>query len=172
MPDVGDFCCIPIKGAVGRLISLGEWVNGDGFGDYDHAEVYVGMPDINAPYGYTFGAYPGGAAYVPLSCPADKLPGAVWSTGRIELTATQRADILKYCAASKGIGYSAADYFALAAHRLHFPAPGLKHYIASSGHMICSQVVDFIYMKSKKYLFNDNRWPGYVTPAELAKLIT
>ncbi len=44
-------------------------------------------------------------------------------------------------------------------------------YVASSKHMICSQLVDFVYMQSGIHLFNDGRWPGYVTPADLASLL-
>jgi hypothetical protein len=171
----GDFCCVPISGAVGKFISVGEWLDGDGFADYDHAEIYVGygseLGDQSAPYGYTFGAYPGGARYVPLPCPLDQLPGALWSTGKIPLTEDQRSSILNGCAAAKGIPYSSLDYFALAAHRLHIPAPLLKNYIASSKHMICSQLVDYMYLMADVHLFNDGRWPGYVTPADLANLI-
>lgn len=170
IPGVGDFCCTSISGVTGKLISFGEWLNGDGFGDYDHAEIYVGMVDEKAPYGYTFGAYPGGATYVPTT--PELLSKALWSTGKILLTDVQRKSIVDMCAAAKGVPYSALDYFALVAHRLHIPVPYLKKYISDSGHMICSQLVDYVYMKSGVHLFNDNRWPGYVVPADLAKLIT
>jgi hypothetical protein len=172
MVEAGDFCCVPISGEVGKLISFGEWLNGDGFGVYDHAEIYVGMADQKAPYGYTFGAYPGGAAYVPLPCPAETLPGSLWSSGKFSLTELQRGQVLSTCAAAKGVSYSSLDYFALIAHRLHLPVPGLKNFISDSGHMICSQLVDFAYMNAGVHLFKDDRWPGYVVPADLAKLIT
>lgn len=172
MVEVGDFCCLPISGTIGKLVSFGEWLNGDGFGDYDHAEIYVGMSDPTAPYGYTFGAYPGGAAYIPLLRPAEELPNALWSTGKIELTELQRASILSSCAAAKGVPYSVLDYFSLVAHRMHLPVPFLKKYISSTGHMICSQLVDFAYMNAGVHLFKDDRWPGYVVPADLAKLLT
>lgn len=173
--QLGDFCCVPIPGITGRLISVGEWLNGNGFGDYDHAEIYVGYGaeagGQTAPYGYTFGAYPGGAAYVPLPCPPEKLPGALWSSGKINMHDAQRSAIINECAALRGIPYSAADYFALAAHRMRIPVPSLKHFIYDSGHMICSQLVDFAYGAVGIELFKDGRWPGYVTPASLAELI-
>lgn len=170
----GDFCCVPVSGIVGKLISVGEWLNGDGFSKYDHAEIYVGnqVPDMSpSKYGYTFGAYPGGATYTPLSCPPEKLPNALWSSGRIELTDAQRSKIVSTCHDLEGTPYSAADYFALAEHRFHLPIPLLKNYVASSKHQICSQIVDYIYMKAGKNLFSDNRWPGYVTPADLAHVL-
>jgi len=164
----GDFAVIPIAGPVGKLISVGEWLNGSAFGDYDHAEIYVGMADPNAPYGYTMGAYPGGARLCPV-LPRQK--GWLWSSGKLDLTADQREQIVRNALACKGIGYSAADYFALAAHRLHVPVPGLREYIKDSGHQICSQLVDWCYMKAGVQLFADGRWEGYVTPADLAGLL-
>jgi hypothetical protein len=95
----------------------------------------------------------------------------LWSTGHIELTEPQRAAIVKKALACKGIPYSAIDYVALAMHRLHLPAPGLREYIESSEHLICSQLVDMCYRLAGVHLFSDNRWPGYVTPADLANLI-
>lgn len=160
-PQPGDFAVIPISGPVGTLISIGEFLNGSGFGRYDHAEIYVGN-------NMTLGAYPGGASLVPVPVVQD---GWLWSTGHIQLTEAQRAAIVNNAMACKGIPYSALDYFALAAHHFHIPAPDLKNYIQSSKHMICSQLVDFCYMNAGVHLFNDNRWPGYVTPADLAQVI-
>lgn len=164
----GDFAVLPILGPVGTLISIGEWLNGDAFGHYDHAEIYVGMANDSAPNGYTMGAYPGGARLYPV--PAQQT-GWLWSTGRIPVSPSQRLDIVSQAMACKGIGYSAADYFALAAHHFHLPVPGLQDFIADSGHMICSQLVDYCYMQAGVHLFSDGRWPGYVTPADLAKAI-
>lgn len=168
MTQIGDFAVIPVAGSVGRLISLGEWLNGSAFGHYDHAEVYVGMADANAPLGYTMGAYPGGAALVPVS---QNQIGWLWSTGHIALTEVQRAAIVDNALACKGIPYSALDYFALAAHRLHIPSPGLRDYIQDTRHLICSQLVDLCYCNAGVHLFSDGRWPGYVTPADLAYVI-
>lgn len=157
----GDFAVIPVSGPVGTLISIGEWLDGSGFGRYDHAEIYVGNNQ-------TLGAYPGGARLVDL--PYDQ-SGWVWSTGHITLTQLERDRIVANALACQGVPYSALDYFALAAHRLHIPAPLLKDYVASTKHMICSQLVDYCYLKSGVHLFNDGRWEGYVTPADLAHVI-
>jgi hypothetical protein len=177
-PSPGDFACRQMGGDTGKLISAGEFLNGDGFSIYDHAEIYVGMPDRNGPYGYTMGAYPGGAHLVPLQ-PGQLTDGNgfLWSSGKILPAGTATRDmvcrqlIVTYAMACQGIPYSWEDYFALAAHRLHIPAPGLKDYIADSGHMICSQLVDYCYMRAGVHLFTDGRWPGYVTPADLANLL-
>jgi len=171
--QTGDFCCIPISGEVGKLIELGQWLDGDGFSDYDHSEIYVGYATYpNAPFGYTIGAYPGGAAMKPLPCAPQLLPQSIWSSqADFGLTNQSRAAIVSWANSCIGTPYSSLDYAALVTHRLHIPVPGLREYIATSDHMICSQLVDYVYMKAGVNLFTDNRWPGYVTPGDLANLI-
>jgi hypothetical protein len=70
-------------------------------------------------------------------------------------------------AAHRGVGYSFLDYDAIAAHRLHLPVPGLRAYIGSTGHLICSQLCDQAYADVGAHLYADGRWPGYVTPLDL-----
>ncbi|MEV8095907.1 hypothetical protein [Kitasatospora sp. NPDC085879] len=152
-----------MDGGVGRLIRIGQWLNGDGFADYEHAFVYLGG-------GQLVEAQPGGAELRPLSV-YDGRP-ALWSTGRYALTDAQRAAIAAAARGYIGVPYSAADYVALAAHRFHLPVgPLIKGYVASSRHMICSQLVDQCYLDAGVHLFSDGRWPGYVTPADLAGLL-
>jgi hypothetical protein len=168
---VGDFCLVPIAGITGKLIQFGQLLNGDGFNSYEHAEIYIGQVGPDAPYGMTLAAYPNGARTVPLPAPPEQLTTALWSTGHFDISVEARNLIVKNAIDLIGTPYSPADYFALAAHRLHLPIPFLKKYISDSGHMICSQLVDFVYMKSGIHLFSDDRWPGYVTPGDLAKLL-
>lgn len=171
-PQLGDYACRKMGGTPGKLISLGELLNGDGFSEYDHAEIFVGKADRNGPFGYTMGAYPGGARLVPLS--ADQLEtghGFLWSSGKIPLSDVERQRIVYNALLCRGIGYSSADYFALALHRFRLDVPELKGFIASTHSMICSQLVDWCYMTAGVKLFQDGRWPGYVTPAALADLI-
>jgi hypothetical protein len=68
------------------------------------------------------------------------------------------------------VPYSFLDYGALALHRLHIPAPGLRAYIQDSGHAICSQLVDEGARRGGWQLFDDQRWEGYVTPGALRRL--
>ncbi len=176
IPQAGDFACFHEDNTAGAWIAAGEYLNGDGTraSYFQHAGIYIGMPDAAAPHGYLMAAQPGGARLSPLRAGQmdDSLnPGVLWSSGRIALTPPQRTAVVSFALACKGVPYSPSDYFALAAHRLHVPVPGLKDYIASSGHMICSQLVDWVYMKAGVHLFSDGRWPGYVTPANLAGLI-
>ncbi|WP_431679392.1 hypothetical protein [Kitasatospora sp. KL5] len=152
-----------MDGHVGRLIRVGQWLNGDGFADYEHAFVYVGGGELVE-------AQPGGAELRPLSVYDRR--SALWSSGRYDLTDAQRAAIVAAARGYVGVGYSVADYFALAAHRFRLPVgPLIKNYVASSRHMICSQLVDQCYLDAGVHLFSDGRWPGYVTPADLAGLL-
>lgn len=173
MPDPrpGDFALVSVHGRVGVLISFGEWLDGDGFSHFDHAEVYVGQPDDAGPYGYTVSAYPDGDGRKPLPCPAADLPGALWSTGIIALTQDDRDAIVAWCLANEHVRYGWLDYLALAAHRLRLPVPGLRRYIGRSGRMICSQLTDYAYGQAGVYLFTDGRWPGFCTPADLARCL-
>lgn len=175
-PLPGDFACFHEDNTAGVLIAAGEWLNGDGTraSYFQHAGIYIGMGDRANPLGYIMAAQPGGARVSPLrpSQADDSVnPGVLWSTGRIALDDAQRSLIVANALKCEGVPYSAADYFALAAHRLHVPVPWLRGYIADSGHMICSQLVDWCYMKAGVHLFSDGRWTGYVTPANLADLI-
>jgi cell wall-associated NlpC family hydrolase len=167
----GDFAAVVMHGPGGPLIRAGEWLNGDGFGNYEHALVYAGD-------GWIVQAMPHGAQRVrryPLVQPGD-----LWSTGVIGLKPGERTLIAAaanryadwpHVEGRAPVGYSALDYVALAMRRLRIPAPGLRSFIGSTGHMICSQLVDQCYADAGVHLFSDGRWPGYVTPAALADVI-
>jgi len=160
VPEPGDIGLTSIVGPVGWGIRVGQWINGDGFGVYEHA--FIVLDDHTL-----LEAEPGGARIAGL----DEYAGRHVEYVSPDLTAEQRAAI---CAAARhyvGVGYSAADYFAIAAHRFHIPMPGLRRYIASTGHQICSQLADQCYQDAGVQLFNDGRWPGFVTPADLANLL-
>lgn len=170
-PQPGDFALVSIHGNVGLLISFGEWLDGDGFSHFDHAEIYVGLADDAGPHGYTVSAYPDGDGRKPLPCPAADLPGAMWSTGIIDLTAAERDAIVAWCTAHEHVRYGWLDYLALAAHRLRLPVPGLRRYIGRTKRLICSQYTDLAYQEAGVHLYDDRRWPGYVTPGALADLL-
>lgn len=159
----GDFAVARLDGRIGRLIRFGQWLNGDGFADYEHAFVYVGDDQLVE-------AQPGGALLRPCSVYEGR--PALWSSGHVALTPEQRAAVVAAACGYVGVPYSVLDYFALAAHRFHLPiGPLIKGYVADSRHMICSQLVDQCYQDAGVALFDDGRWPGYVTPADLAGLL-
>jgi len=171
-PQPGDFCCVPISGRVGWAIELGQFLAGDTFQPYDHAEVFVGQADTAGPHGYTVSAYPDRRGRRPLPCDPAVLPGSLWSSGILPLTDAQRQGILAWCMSHTEVTYSFLDYLALELHTLHIPAPGLRGRIETSAHLICSQYVDTAWGRGGGVqLFDDGRWPGYVKPGDLAMLL-
>lgn len=189
-PQPGDFACVPIHGAGGLLISFGEFLAGAGFSHYDHAFVYVGY--LNSPrepgtpggdlkrHGYigpgfyVVEAEPGGARLrqlAPRGTLVPVIPEALWSSGAIQLSTVQRQVIVSNCIGLLGTPYSWLDYAALALHHLHINAPGVRRRIRDSHHLICSQLVDYVYQQAGVMLFTDKRWNGYVMPTDLAELI-
>jgi uncharacterized protein YycO len=161
-PQPGDFEVVPMGGEGGKWIHIAQILNNSGGADYEHARLYLGNGNIVE-------AQPGGARIAPWR-PVDN---GLWSTGIIELTTEQRLNIVAAGRSFAGVPYSAVDYFAIAAK--HFKlgplVPGLKDYVESSKHMICSQLVDKAYQCAGVQLFDDKRWNGYVTPADLAGLL-
>lgn len=73
-----------------------------------------------------------------------------------------------------GTPYSFLDYAALAAHQLHNRGyvplkerTKLEQYVASTGHMICSQLADEALSRAGFHVFRDGRLPQDVMPAAL-----
>jgi len=193
---VCDFAAVPVRGAAGLGIALGELLNGSqGLTGYRHVLGYAGyyerlplswerkhvvvaadplLPGASAAGHYVFEAHPDGARFRQLPGRPEEIPASLWSTGLIPVLADRRADMQAALAVLQGTPYSAADYFALAAHRfrLHPLDTALKEYVASSRHMICSQLWDWIYGHyGRIQLFGDGRWPGYVTPYDVAMML-
>jgi len=158
----GDFGLVRMEGHVGRMIRVGQWLNGDGFADFEHAFVYVGDNRIVE-------AQPGGARETGLA-DYDGRPIA-WSTGKVPVTDEQRAAIVDAAYSYLGVPYSFADYVSLTLARFHLRLPFVRRYVAATGHMICSQLVDQCYQDAGVHLFADRRWPGDVTPGDLYRLI-
>lgn len=160
-PKIGDIGLTQISGAGGKAIRFAQWLNGEGWDDYQHA-FQVGRVDPDGTV-WIVEAMPQGARLIRnwhdpartrwIVCP-DQYRDAVAASAR----------------GFVGVGYSFADYEALAAHRFHIPAPHLERYIRDSGHMICSQLVDTAAAEGGWHLFDDGRWPGYVTPLSLNAL--
>lgn len=151
----------PIAGNVGKAIEIGEWLNGEGFQQWEHAFVCL-------PGNQILEAEPGGAVIRDYHYGSD----VYWCTEIYKLLTTQAKSPLVLQSVAdglKGIPYSFADYAALSAHRLHVPVPGLQSFIKTSKHEICSQLADDFYGRLGVEIFTDKRWPGFVTPASLFK---
>jgi hypothetical protein len=165
-PQRGSIGLTSINGPVGLGIRVGQWANGDGFSTYEHAFVVIG-PDIDGRQ-MLIEAQPGGAVIRPLSDYDGRHVVYVAPAG---LTDGQRVLIADCARQLRNTPYSFADYAALAAHRFRLPVPGLRRYVAASGHLICSQLADLAYQRAGVQLFNDGRWDGWVTPADLYNLL-
>jgi hypothetical protein len=161
-PQPGDIGLTSITGAVGWLIRFGQWLNGDGFGPYQHAFVVL-------PGGRLIEAMPGGAIIDYLDKYDDRHVLYVSPAG---LTPAQRKAIGDSARRYVDVPYSFLDYLALALHRFHIPVPGLRHYIESTGHLICSQLADRAYLDAGQHIFTDKRWDGFVTPMGIANALS
>ncbi len=155
MTEPGTIGLVPMGGTGGRIIRPLQWLNGDGFNDFEHA--FVALPG-----NMILEAEPGGARIVPL-----RYAGVHWCEGIYGLLSATARDVEMAAAGLRGVPYSWLDYGALAARRLHVPVPGLRGFIAASGHQIYSQLADELYLRLGAHIFQDGRWPGYVTPGAL-----
>lgn len=158
-PEPGMIGLTRIAGNVGKGIELGQWLNGEGFEMWEHAFVLL-------PGNLILEAEPGGAVIRPLHYDT-----VYWCDGIYNLLPQPPNEQQLGIIANplKGVPYSFLDYAALVTHRLHLPVPGLRDYIKSSGHMICSQMADAFYQRLGAHIFDDDRWNGDVTPAGLYK---
>lgn len=152
----GDFGLVRITGAVGFGIRLAQFLNGDGFEDYEHALLYLG-------HGQILEAEPGGARIVDVS----EYDGRTVLWSHWPLTDAQRAGIVATGRTLVGTPYSFLDYASLALLHFHVRPRFVVDYVRDSGHQICSQLIDFCYMKNGVHLFTDDRFPGDVTPGDL-----
>lgn len=156
----GDFGLVSIKGGVGFLIRIGQFLNGDGFRNYEHAFIYVGDGKIVE-------AEPGGARISDLAEYDGR--AILWSTGLIPLTDEQRNLIVQSALAQEGTPYSFLDYLAIGLYRLGIKHPGVAKRVEDSKHLICSQLVALDYEHAGVKLTD---YPPYlVTPGKLTNYL-
>lgn len=156
-PNSGAIGLVAIGGVVGKGIEALQWANGDGFDPVQHAFGYLGRGRIAE-------AQPGGSRITDLSDYRGRR--IFWL--RPPATVDIRMVVVNMTQYGMGkVPYSFLDYAALDAHRMRLPVPWLKDYIASTGHQICSQAMDWCAGRAGWKIFNDGRWPGYVTPGAL-----
>jgi hypothetical protein len=164
----GQYGLTRIRGRVGWLIGLGQFLVGSS-SPWTHAFVVVDN-------GQVVEAMPGGTILSPLNTytQGDRAADTIFSG--LPLTEDQRAAIVREARAlgpdpftgRQGVGYSLLDYVALALHHWGLRPGWLRRYIASTGHLICSQLVDLVLQRAGLHLFSDGRDPGDVSPGDLA----
>lgn len=166
----GDIGLVRIPGAGGFLIRVGQWLNGDGFADYEHAFVMVqgaslvegttrllqgGVLVEAEPQGARLADFTrsyGGGNVVWLRCPDE-----------------HRESVAEAARALVGTPYGFADYLALALRRIHLPVPGLRAYIRSTRSLICSQLCVQA-AREGGWMLLGAEFDGYVTPGALRRL--
>ncbi|MEV0444036.1 hypothetical protein AB0I84_45275 [Streptomyces spectabilis] len=159
-PMPGDFALTKVRGIAGAFISVGQTLVGDA-APVHHAYVYVGDGEIVQ-------AMPGGAEEIRLDNAAEPV---LWSAGRIGLTDAERIRICYEARSLVGTPYSFVDYASIALAHWRIRPGWLRDYVADSGHMICSQLVDEVYRRAGVCLFDDRRLPGDVTPGDLWRVL-
>lgn len=162
-PRPGDIGLTSISDWGGEAIRRLQQLNGCGSEKYEHA---FGVESVD-PDGtvWIVEAMPEGARRVPNWHDPATTRWLICPDGLRE----QMARLLRQQADRK-VKYAYTDYLAIALHRFHINPWGLKSFISSSGHQICSQLVDWCADNSGWHLFKDGRWPGYVPPCDLNRL--
>lgn len=158
----------PIGGNTGKVIRFGQWIVSHPFArwfskdtqpDYQHAFVYLGD-------GKLIEAEPGGARINDISEYANA--EVYWCVNLAhQYTLEQLENVAEEAEKFAGTPYSFLDYFAIAARRLHIPVPGLRAYLNSTGHVICSQLATMAYLRAGLAIYPKSLWPGYVDPMDL-----
>lgn len=70
-----------------------------------------------------------------------------------------------------GTPYSFLDYVAIAGMHMHIENGPIHEYVRSTGHMICSQLVDQALSNAGFHVFDDGRLPQDVMPVELYRAL-
>ncbi len=163
-PPVGTIGLTHVPSWLHPAIRLGHAAAGD-WSEWTHAFVVIDRSEV-------FEARPGGARIVGLDAYlAYKQRSGVpvfWLYGWPGPSVSQAAKLDEAARSLVGAGYSWLDYVSLAALRFGLRPRWIRHRVATSGRLICSQAVDELYRRVGIRLFDDGRSPGDVTPADLA----
>lgn len=154
-PRPGDFAVVDTLTRTSRLIQLGEVLSGGGFTMFDHAVICSRVRRDGTVY--IVEATPRGAEETVWHYDDHD---HLWSTGIVKTSTRAGKAALAYL----GTPYSWLDYAAIAARASHLWAPGLRHYVASTKHLVSGQLVDRAELDAGVHLLTDRRWPGWVRP--------
>jgi len=160
-PQPGDFGLVSIRGFPGLLVRIGQGLSGDGWSDYHHAFLILDNGEV-------LEAQPGGARIRPLS--DYEATNAVYSDW--DLTDEQRAAIVREARPLVGTPYSWLDYLSLALLHFGIRPKWLRRCVADTGHLICSQTIDLVYLRAGLHMFSDGRLSMDVTPGDLVRVLS
>ena len=164
IPEPGDFFVTEIKGRGHKYVTLAQAIIGDA-SRYSHAGIVLDNDEI-------IEAMPGGAIIASQGYYREIKNARVTQYSKWTLTDTNRENIVREARKLEGTKYSWLDYVSLGlTHTLPFRPNRLRKYIANTGHMICSQLVDEVYYRAGLHMFADKRWSGDVTPGDLSYIL-
>lgn len=159
---VGDIGFTTIPGRVGAGVALGQAILRDECW-FTHTYIVAEANMLTASVKIVE-AMPRGARGVWLQGSNRCTPGYGW----VRLPLLADADTLTAAARELvGTPYSFLDYLSLALLHLGLPRKLTARRVTSSGHMICSQLVDQVLTDAGVHLFTDGRLPQDVTPGAL-----
>jgi hypothetical protein len=159
MNYIGSLGLGKIPGFQGFLVKIAQLLYGS-YSKWTH--VFVILDDETV-----LQAEPGGASIVPL---ATYLPPNAGRLLNIPLTDQQRKKVVEIARKMQGTPYSGLDYASLFLHRLHIRPKWVVDRVMSTGHMICSQLGDWILDLAGYHLFEDGRYAGDVVPGDISIL--
>lgn len=164
----GSFFVTTVTGWVGFLIALGQLLCGK-----PSAYMHAGL--IVSSFGDTVEGRPGGATFGHVDNYRGRLlligdPVAWWAATHpgVDVQALREAVAVEGDAL-RGTPYSPLDYVALALLHLHLPSGWVRRRVESSGHLICSALVDRALTRAGIHMFA-GRLSGDVMPSDLADL--
>jgi hypothetical protein len=161
-PLPGTIGLTQISGGVGKLVRVGQWLCRAGFENYQHAFVVTDEIGVNG-LPMIVEAEPGGARFVELH-----YSNVYWCDGIAHgLTTAERLEISQAACGFIGTGYSFLDYAAIAAKHLDLPVSAIDRYVASTHHVICSQLAAACYDRASVPIFSNTEWTGDVMPLDL-----
>jgi len=162
-PQPGDFLLTDIDGLVGVGITIGQIILGDS-SPFEHAALVISETEVVE-------AMPGGAIISPLSkyLGPERTHRALFV--QVPLEPWQRGLVAQIGRELEGTPYSFLDYLSIALAHLRIRPQFVVNRVATSKHLICSQLVDFALQQASFQLFDDGRFHGDVTPGDLYRLV-
>lgn len=173
----GTFGLAIIGGKTGKLVRWGQaFVEGQ---DYTFTHAFLVLDNEQV-----IEAEPGGAKIAPLSKYTSREAGLVLFCDEPvlnevfattfgqqpyadNLEAHLRERIVDFARTLEGVPYNYLDYLAIGLDRFGIRPKFIRNRLARHDRLICSQLVDFVYLAAGIHLFSDGRDSQEVTPGDL-----